>query len=175
MSTIVKTIELDVPVRIAYDQWTQFEEFPRFMKGVTSVKQLDDKALHWTASIGGVERSWRAEITEQDPDRRIAWRSSEGARNDGVVTFEPIGDARSRISLQLDVEPSDPVEAVGDAIGVVKRQAEGDLERFKEYIETRRTPSGAWRGEVHDGEVHQDQVGDDRVGDDRVRDPAQRR
>jgi uncharacterized membrane protein len=158
MSTIVKTIELDVPVRTAYDQWTQFEEFPHFMEGVTNVKQLDDKALQWTARIGGVERSWRAEITEQEPDRRIAWRSTDGARNDGTVTFEPIGEGRSRIRLQLDVEPSDPVEAVGDAIGVVKRQTEGDLERFKEYIETRRTPSGAWRGEVHDDEVHEDRV-----------------
>ena len=165
MSTIVKTIELDVPVRTAYDQWTQFEEFPRFMEGVTSVKQLDDKALQWTARIGGIERSWRAEITEQESDRRIAWRSTDGARNDGVVTFEPVGDGRSRIRLQLDVEPADPVEAVGDAIGLVERQAEGDLERFKEYIETRRTPSGAWRGEVHDGEVRED----------RVREPAQGR
>ena len=158
MSTIDKTIELDVPVRTAYDQWTQFEEFPRFMEGVTKVKQLDDKTLQWTAKVGGVERTWRAQIAEQEPDRRIAWRSTEGARNDGVVTFEPIGDGRSRINLQLDIEPSDPVEAVGDAIGVVKRQAEGDLQRFKEYIETRRAPSGAWRGEVHDGEVHEDRV-----------------
>jgi uncharacterized membrane protein len=158
MSTIDKTIELEVPVRTAYDQWTQFEEFPRFMEGVTKVVQLDDKALEWTARIGGIERSWRAEITEQEPDRRIAWRSTDGARNDGAVTFEPVGDGRSRIRLHLDVEPSDPVEAVGDAIGVVERQAEGDLKRFKEYIELRREPSGAWRGEVHDGDVHEDGV-----------------
>ena len=165
MSTIDKAIELDVPVRTAYDQWTQFEEFPRFMEGVTKVSQLDDKTLEWTARIGGIERSWRAEITEQTPDRRIAWRSIDGAKNDGVVSFETMGDGRSRIRLQLDVEPSDPVEAVGDAIGVVGHQAQSDLERFKEYIETRREPSGAWRGEVHDGEVHED----------RVREPAQPR
>jgi uncharacterized membrane protein len=169
MSTIEKTIELDVPVRTAYDQWTQFEEFPRFMEGVVSVDQLDNKTLEWTARIGGVQRSWRAEITEQDPDRRIAWRSTDGARNDGVVTFEPIGDGRSRIRVQLDVEPSDPIEAVGDAIGIVERQAQGDLERFKEYIEIRRESSGAWRGDVHDGDVHEDSP---RGG---VREPAQPR
>jgi uncharacterized membrane protein len=169
MSTIDRTIELDVPVRTAYDQWTQFEEFPRFMEGVISVDQLDSKTLQWRARIGGVERAWRAEITEQEPDRRIAWRSTDGARNDGVVTFEPIGDARSRVRVQLDVAPSDPIEAVGDAIGIVERQAEGDLERFKEYIEIRREPSGAWRGEVHDGDVHEDR------SRDRVREPAQPR
>jgi uncharacterized membrane protein len=158
MSTIVKTIELDVPVRVAYDQWTQFEEFPRFMEGVTEVRQLDDRTLAWTARIAGVERSWRAEIVEQEPDRRITWRSTEGARNDGAVTFERIGDGQSRIALQLDVEPSDPVEAVGDMIGLVERQTEGDLERFKEYIETRRQPTGAWRGEVHEGQVSEDRV-----------------
>jgi uncharacterized membrane protein len=162
MSTIVKTIELDVPVRVAYDQWTQFEEFPRFMDGVTEVRQLDDRTLQWTARIAGVERSWRAEIVEQEPDRRIMWRSTEGARNDGAVTFERIGDGQSRIALQLDVEPSDPVEALGDAIGLVERQAEGDLERFKRYIESRREPTGAWRGEVHDGQVR----------DDRLREPV---
>jgi uncharacterized membrane protein len=165
MSTIDQAIELDVPVRSAYDQWTQFEEFPRFMEGVTKVSQLDDKTLEWTARIGGIERSWRAEITEQTPDRRIAWRSIDGAKNNGVVSFETMGDGRPRIRLQLDVEPSDPVEAVGDAIGVVAHQAQGDLERFKEYIETRREPSGAWRGEVHDGDVHED----------RLREPAQPR
>jgi uncharacterized membrane protein len=165
MSTTINTIELDVPVRTAYDQWTQFEEFPRFMEGITRVTQLDDKTLAWTAKIAGVERSWRAEITEQEPERRIAWRSTEGAANAGVVTFQPIDDRRSRITLQLDVEPSGPVEAVGDAIGVVERQAEGDLERFKEFIESRRDATGAWRGEVHEGDVHVDGV----------QEPAQRR
>jgi uncharacterized membrane protein len=165
MSTIVKTVELDVPVRTAYDQWTQFEEFPRFMAGISRVRQLDDNTLEWTAKIAGIERSWRAEITDQEPDRRIAWQSTEGATNAGVVTFQAIGDQRSRVTLQLDVEPSDPVEAVGDAIGAVERQAEGDIQRFKEFIETRRDPTGAWRGEVHHGDVHEDGV----------REPAQRR
>ena len=150
MSTIIETIDLDVPVRTAYDQWTQFEEFPRFMDGITKVEQLTDRTLRWTAKIGGIERSWSAEITEQEPDKRVAWRSTEGAKNAGVVTFQPVGDDHSRITLQLDVEPSGPVEAVGDALGMVEHQAEGDLKRFKEYIETRREPSGAWRGEIHD-------------------------
>jgi uncharacterized membrane protein len=153
MSTIVETIDVDVPVRTAYDQWTQFEDFPRFMEGITRVRQLTDTTLQWTAKIGGIERSWRAEITEQEPDQRVAWRSTEGAMNAGVVTFQPIGDQQSRITLQLDVEPSGPVEGAGDALGIVERQAEGDLKRFKEYIETRREPTGAWRGEVHEGGV----------------------
>jgi uncharacterized membrane protein len=158
MSTITKTIEVDVPVRTAYDQWTQFEEFPRFMKAVKRVEQLDDKRLRWTAEIGGVERTWLAEITEQEPDRRVAWRSIEGAKNAGVVSFEPIGEGRTRVTLELDVEPSDAVEKVGDALGFVERQAEEDLKHFKEFIESRRQPTGAWRGEVHDGEVEQDRV-----------------
>jgi uncharacterized membrane protein len=153
MSTTIKSIEVDVPVRVAYDQWTQFEEFPRFMEGVKRVEQLDDDTLLWTAKIAGIERSWKARITEQVPDQRVAWRSIEGAMNAGVVTFQPIDDERSRVTLQLDVEPGDAVEKAGDALGFVERQAKGDLERFKEYIEARRQPTGAWRGEVHEGTV----------------------
>jgi uncharacterized membrane protein len=149
MSTIVESIDLDVPVSAAYGQWTQFEEFPLFMDGVTKVDQLTDSTLQWTAKIAGFERSWRAEITEQELDRRIAWRSIEGPRNAGIVTFQPLDDGRSRITLQLDVEPSDPAESVGDALGLVERQAQGDLERFKEFIESRRQPTGVWRGEIH--------------------------
>jgi uncharacterized membrane protein len=158
MSTIVKSIDVDVPVRTAYDQWTQFEEFPRFMDAVKRVEQLDDKRLRWTAEIGGIERTWLAEITEQEPDRRVAWRSLEGAKNAGVVTFEPLGDGRTRVKLELDVEPSDPVEKVGDAFGLVERQAGEDLERFKPFIESRRQPTGTWRSEVHNGEVEPDQA-----------------
>ena len=154
MSTIIKSIEVDVPVRIAYDQWTQFEEFPRFMEGVERVEQLGDDTVRWTARIGGVERSWTAEITDQEPDRRVAWRSTEGAMNAGVVTFDVVADERCRITLQLDVEPSGAVEKVGDALGLVERQADGDLRRFKEFIEMRREPTGAWRGEVHQGDRH---------------------
>lgn len=151
MSTIVESIDVAVPIRVAYDQWTQFEQFPRFMEGVKRVKQLDDTTLEWTAEIAGVERSWRAEITEQEPDTRIAWRSTSGAKNAGQVEFQTTADNMTRITLQLDVEPEGPVESAGDALGFVERQAEGDLRRFKEYIELRGTPSGAWRGEVAAG------------------------
>ena len=151
MSTIVESIDVAVPVRTAYDQWTQFEEFPRFMEGVKNVRQLDDKALEWTAEIAGVERSWTAEITDQEPDRKVAWRSTSGAKNAGQVTFQPLGDNMTRITLQLEVEPEGPVETAGDALGFVERQAEGDLRRFKEFIENRGTPTGSWRGEVERG------------------------
>ena len=148
MSQIIETIEVDVPVRTAYDQWTQFEQFPRFMEGVEKVEQLTDTTLEWTARIAGIERSWRAEITEQEPDQRVAWQSIGGARNAGVVTFHRLADRRSRVTLQLDVEPTGPVETVGDAVGAVERRVEGDLKRFKEFIEARGEPTGAWRGEV---------------------------
>jgi uncharacterized membrane protein len=149
VSTIIESIEVDVPVRTAYDQWTQFEDFPKFMDGVQRVEQVDDATLRWTAKIGGVERSWTAEITDQQPDTRIAWRSIDGAMNAGVVTFQQLDPDRCQLSLQLDVEPTDAVEKAGDALGLVKRQAAGDLHRFKEFIEARREPTGAWRGEVH--------------------------
>jgi len=152
VSTIVESIDVAVPVRVAYDQWTQFEDFPSFMEGVKQVKQQDDTTLEWTAKIGGVERSWRAEITDQEPDKRVAWRSISGAKNAGEVTFQPLGDSMTRITLQLDVEPEGPLETAGDALGFVERQAEGDLGRFKEFIEERGTPTGAWRGEVAAGQ-----------------------
>jgi uncharacterized membrane protein len=153
MSQILESIDVDVPVRTAYDQWTQFEEFPRFMDGVESVRQLDDTHLDWTASVGGARKEWRAEITEQLPDQRIAWRSTSGAENAGVVTFHRLDDRRSRVTLQLDVEPEGPVESAGDALGFVRRRATGDLERFKEFIEERGTQTGAWRGEVPQDDV----------------------
>jgi uncharacterized membrane protein len=153
VSEIIETIDVDVPVRTAYDQWTQFEEFPRFMEGVESVKQLTDTTLEWTAKIAGVERSWRAEITEQEPDQRVAWQSTSGARNAGVVTFHRLADRRSRVTLQLDIEPTGPVETVGDAVGAVERRVEGDLKRFKEFIEGRGDSTGAWRGEVDQDRV----------------------
>ena len=151
MSTIAESIDVAVPVRVAYDQWTQFEDFPKFMEGVKRVKQLDDASLDWTAEIAGIERSWRAEITEQEPDTRVAWRSTSGAKNAGQVSFEPLGDTMTRVTLELDVEPEGAVESAGDALGFVERQAEGDLQRFKEFIELRGTPTGAWRGEVAAG------------------------
>lgn len=148
MSQIVETIDLDVPVRKAYDQWTQFEEFPMFMEGVEAVTQIDDRTLEWHASIAGLPKHWRAEITEQVPDQRIAWTSTGGARNAGVVTFHRLDEGRSRLALQLDVEPDGVVEGVGDALGLVQRRAAGDLQRFKSFIEERRQPTGEWRGRV---------------------------
>ena len=148
MSTIEESIDIDVPVRTAYNQWTQFEEFPSFMEGVESVTQLDDTHLHWVAEIAGVRREWDAEITEQHPDERVAWTSTSGTANAGVVTFHKLNDAKTRVMLQLDVQPEGAAERAGDALGMIKRRATGDLKRFKELIEARGTESGAWRGDV---------------------------
>ena len=153
MSQIIETLEVDVPVRVAYDQWTQFESFPKFMEGIERVVQVDDTTLEWTARIAGVVKHWRAEITEQRPDKVVAWRSTEGARNDGAVTFEPLGLDRTRVELQLDVEPEGLVEKAGDALGVVERRVRGDLDRFKAFVESRGQATGAWRGTVDDGRV----------------------
>ena len=148
MSTIEKTIEVDVPLSTVYDQWTQFEEFPSFMEGVESVHQLDERRLHWRAELSGKVVEWTAEITEQIPDTRIAWRSTSGAPNAGVVSFYRLSDDRCRVSLQIDYEPQGVVETVGDWLGVISRRTEGDLERFKKFIEERGVETGAWRGEI---------------------------
>ena len=148
MSTIEESIDVKVPVRVAYDQWTQFEEFPQFMDGVESVTQLGDDRVHWIAEIGGVRREWDATITEQHPDERIAWAATEGAENAGVVTFHRIDDETTRLMLQLDFEPEGFVEAAGDALGFVRRRAAGDLERFKGFIEARGNETGGWRGDI---------------------------
>ena len=153
MSRIIETIEVDVPVGVAYDQWTQFESFPQFMDGIERVVQVDDATLEWTASIAGKVKHWRAEITEQRPDELVAWRSTEGAQNDGLVRFEPAGAERTRLELQLDFEPDGILETAGDALGVVERRVRGDLERFKAFIESRGQATGAWRGTVDDGRV----------------------
>ena len=153
MSQIIQTVDVDVPVRVAYDQWTQFEEFPRFMEAVEKVEQLDDTTLRWTAKIAGVTKSWTATITEQSPDQRIAWTATEGAENAGVVTFHRLDDRKTRVTLQLDVEPEGVVESAGDALGLVQRQTKGDLERFKEFVEGRGVATGAWRGEVKQDDV----------------------
>jgi uncharacterized membrane protein len=147
-STIEKSIDVDVPVRTAYNQWTQFESFPRFMDGVESVRQLDDTHLHWKASIAGKTMEWDAEISEQIPDKRIAWFSTQGAKNAGVVTFHRLTDDKTRVMLQLDYEPQGVIENVGDFVGVMSSKTEGDLERFKEFIEDRGVETGAWRGKV---------------------------
>ncbi len=148
MSYMEKSIQINVPLRTAYNQWTQFEEFPRFMEGVKEVRQLDDKHLHWKAEIGGKEKEWTAEITEQIPDQRIAWTSVGGAWTGGAVTFHRVSDATSRVMLRLEYEPQGFLETIGDTAGFVSRRVEGDLERFKEYIEGRGHETGAWRGTV---------------------------
>jgi uncharacterized membrane protein len=147
-TTIEQSIDVDVPVRTAYDQWTQFEEFPRFMEGVESVQQLDDAHLHWIADIGGVRREWDAEITEQHPDERVAWKSTGGTENSGVVTFHRLAPDATRVMLQLEFDPEGLVEQVGDKLGFVERRAAKDLERFKLFIEQRGTETGAWRGDI---------------------------
>lgn len=148
MSSVSKEINVHVPVHIAYNQWTQFESFPNFMEGVQGVQQLSDKRLHWKAEIGGKEVEWDAVITEQIPDHRIAWRNATGAENAGVVTFHRLSEDETRVSLQLDYDPEGLVENVGDKLGFVSRQVEGDLARFKTFIESRGSATGAWRGQV---------------------------
>jgi len=148
VSNVEESIEVNVPVRTAYNQWTQFEEFPQFMDGVESVKQLDDTHLRWVAEIGGKRHEWEAEITEQDPDQRVAWKATDGKTNAGVVTFHRLGEDQTKVMVQIDYEPEGLLERVGDAIGADERKVKGDLKRFKELIESRGTETGAWRGEV---------------------------
>ena len=147
-STIEREIEVNAPLRAVYNQWTQFEEFPRFMQGVEKVKQLDDKRLHWHADIGFKEKEWDAEIVDQVPDQRIAWRSTSGAPNGGSVSFQPVDANRTRVKLRLHYSPEGLVENVGDSVGLVSRRVEGDLERFKEFIEARGVETGGWRGQI---------------------------
>jgi uncharacterized membrane protein len=148
MALIEKSVEVNVPVRPAYNQWTQFEEFPQFIEGVNQVKQLDSTHLHWKAQIAGKEKEWNAVITEQRPDERIAWKSTEGAKNAGVVTFHRLSDQTSKIMLQMDYEPEGVVGNIGGAIGAVSLRVQVDLTRFKGFIEGRGRESVAWRGEV---------------------------
>ncbi|MEV0965957.1 SRPBCC family protein [Streptomyces sp. NPDC049910] len=148
MSQVEESVEVDVPVRTAYNQWTQFESFPAFMDGVERVDQLSDSLTRWTTSIGGVERQFEAKITEQIPDERVAWTTVEGERQAGVVTFHRLSDGRTKVMLQLDFDPQGLAEKVGDKLGFVRRRVSGDLERFKRFIESRGTETGAWRGEV---------------------------
>jgi uncharacterized membrane protein len=152
MSTIEKSIQVNVPVHTAYNQWTQFEEFPRFMEGVREVRQLDDTHVRWRAEVAGKDKEWDAEITEQLPDQRIAWRSVSGARNAGVVTFHRIDDDTTRIMLQMDYEPEGVIENAGDTSGVLSLRIQGDLERFKDFVESSGQETGAWRGRVQQGQ-----------------------
>ena len=152
MATVNESIEVEVPVSTAYNQWTQFEEFPQFMDGVESVRQLDDTHLHWVAEFGGERHEWDAEITEQKPDRVVAWRARDGKYTSGRIKFEPLGDNRTRLDVEMVWEPEGLKEELGSALGSDSRRVKGDLERFKELIERRGVESGAWRGEVHQGE-----------------------
>jgi uncharacterized membrane protein len=148
MTVVEESIEVDVPVKTAYNQWTQFEEFPRFMEGVEEVKQVTDTRNHWRAEIAGVEREFDTEITEQRPDERIAWCTTDGPKQAGVVTFHRLDDTKSKVMLQMEFDPEGLAEQVGDKLGFVKTRVKGDLKRFKEFIESRGSETGAWRGEV---------------------------
>lgn len=148
MKTIKKSITVNIPVTQTYNQWTQFEEFPRFMEGVKEIKQLDAKRLHWKAEIAGKSEEWDEEITEQIPDQRIAWRSTNGAKNSGTIDFSAQGASQTAVTLEVDYEPEGMIENLGDLLGLVSKRVTGDLERFKEFIETRHSATGGWRGEI---------------------------
>ncbi len=153
MAKVEQSIEVNVPVQTAYNQWTQFEDFPQFMEGVESVTQIDETHLRWVAEVGGKRHEWEAEITDQQPDQRIAWRATDGKDNAGAVTFQSLGGDQTRIDVEMSYDTEGVVEALGSAIGADDRRVKGDLERFKELIESRGIESGAWRGEVREGDV----------------------
>lgn len=154
MTTMEKSVTVDVPVHEVYDQWTQFESFPKFMEGVEAVSQLDDRHLHWKAQIAGVAREWDAEIVDQTPDERITWRATDGTRNDGTVSFAPVeGGTGTRVTLRMEFEPEGFAEKAGDMLHIVQSRVGGDLERFKEFIEHTGHATGGWRGEVKPGDA----------------------
>src|SRR5687768_588717 len=152
-----QTIEIDVPVSVAYNQWTQFEEFPRFMEGVQSVEQMSPERLHWVADIAGERKEWYARITRQVPDEVLAWESEGGTGNSGTIVFHPKDNNRTELEVHMDIEPEGMKEQVGSALGVPDRKVEADLKRFKEFIETRGQETGAWRGEIIHGATNDDQ------------------
>jgi uncharacterized membrane protein len=147
-TNVLQSIDVSVPVSTAYDQWTQFESFPKFMDGVERIDQLSDTRTHWVTKIAGVERQFDAEITEQKPDERVAWKTTNGTHQAGVVTFHRIDDTTTRVTLQLDHDPQGFVEKAGDALGIIQRRTKGDLENFKKFIEARGSQEAGWRGEV---------------------------
>jgi uncharacterized membrane protein len=154
MEHVEKTVEVNRPVSTVYNQWTQFEEFPYFMTGVKEVRQLDDTHIHWRAEIWGKEKEWDAEITEQEPDRRISWKSVSGAPNAGTVRFEPLSAERTRVRLVMAYEPEDTVENLGDSLGIFGSRIENTVVQFKKFIESRTEATGAWRGAVHQSRAH---------------------
>jgi uncharacterized membrane protein len=153
MAELEKAIEVDAPLREVYNQWTQFEDFPRFMEGVEEVRQLDDKHLYWRAKIGGVEREWHAEIVDQVPDERIAWRGLTGVAPSGAVLFRPLTDGRTEVTLRVRYEPEGVTENVASALGLLSARVQGDLERFRDFMEERGRATGGWRGEIHGDDV----------------------
>ncbi len=148
MKTIEESIEIEVPVSTAYNQWTQFESFPEFMEGIERVEQKGDTRLHWVAKIGGVKREWDAEITEQHPDHRVAWKALEQDGPNGVVSFHKLDDSRTKVMVQMEYDPEGVKESVGSVIGLDSRRVQNDLESFKDFIESRGSETGAWRGDV---------------------------
>jgi uncharacterized membrane protein len=148
MKTIEESIEIEVPVSTAYNQWTQFESFPQFMDGVERVEQKDDTRLHWVAEVGGDRHEWDAEITEQHPDQRIAWKALDQEGPNGVVTFHKLDDSRTKVMVQMEYEPEGTKESIGSFVGIDTRRVKGDLESFKDFIESRGRETGAWRGEI---------------------------
>jgi len=148
MASVTESVDVDVDVSTAYNQWTQFESFPKFMGGVESIQQVDDTHTHWKTSIDGVTREFDTEITEQHPDERVAWKSTDGTSHAGVITFHRLDDNKTRVTAQIDWQPEGLVEKAGAAVGVDDRQVKADLRRFKEFIENRGNETGAWRGEV---------------------------
>ena len=149
MTSVTESVDVNVPIRTAYDQWTQFEEFPNFMDGVESITQIDATHTHWVTKVAGQTREFDAAITEQHPEERVAWKSTGGdTKHAGVVTFHRLGDNQTRVSIQLDWEPEGLAEKVGSAVGVDSHQVKADAKRFKEFIESRGDASGSWRGDV---------------------------
>lgn len=153
MATIEQSIDVEVPVSTAYNQWTQFEEFPRFMDGVEEVRQVDDTHLHWVVSHNGKQHEFDTEISEQHPDERVAWKTTEGTAHSGTVTFAPLDDARCTVTVRMDWQPEGMLEELGAALGSDDRRVKADLESFKELVESRGAESGAWRGRVEQGET----------------------
>jgi uncharacterized membrane protein len=152
MTTVTETVEVAVPARTAYNQWTQFEEFPDFMQAVDEVRQITDTRTHWVTSIGGVTREFDAEIVEQVPDQKVAWVSTSGIQQHGQVFVEPVAPDRTRVTVEMEYEPEGITEQAADTLGLLTRQVRSDLDRFREFIESRGTETGAWRGQVPEGQ-----------------------
>ena len=148
MTSVTKSIDVDAPIERVYNQWTQFETFPQFMSGVDRIVQVDDRRQHWTVTVGGVEREFDTEVTEQHPEERIAWKSIDGTTHAGVITFHKLNPEQTKVTVQLDWDPSGPVETAGALVGADDRQVASDLKRFKEFIERRDSATGAWRGDI---------------------------